>query len=105
METDFFDIVTGVLQRDTLVPYLFIIWLDYVLRTSVDLMKENGFTLVKVRNKRYSGRTITDAEYAIEIALLANTPALTESLRQSAKRAEDGIGLHANAAKIIVHKL
>ena len=29
--TDYFDIVTGVLQDDTLVPYLFIIFLDYVL--------------------------------------------------------------------------
>ena len=46
-DTDFFDIVAGVLQRNTLVPYLFIICLDYVLRTSIDLMKENGFTLKK----------------------------------------------------------
>ena len=40
METEYFDIVTGVLQDDT---YLFIICLDYVLRTSIDLMKENDF--------------------------------------------------------------
>ena len=37
---DFFDIVAGVLQGDTLAPYLFIICLDYVLRTSIDLMKK-----------------------------------------------------------------
>ena len=37
--TDFFDIVTGILQGDTLAPYLFIICLDYILRTSIDLMK------------------------------------------------------------------
>ena len=30
-DTDFFDFVTGVLQGDTLVPYMFIIYLDYVL--------------------------------------------------------------------------
>ena len=52
-DTEFFDIVLGVLQGDTLAPYLFIICLDYVLRTSVDIMKENGFTLKKARNKRY----------------------------------------------------
>ena len=44
-DTDYFDIVAGVQQRDTLAPYLFIICLDYVLRTSIDLMKENGLTL------------------------------------------------------------
>ncbi len=46
-DTDFFDIVTGVLRGDTLASYLFIICLDYLLRTSIDLMKENGFTLKK----------------------------------------------------------
>ena len=33
-DTDYFDIVAGVLQGDTLAPYLFIICQDYVLRTS-----------------------------------------------------------------------
>ena len=32
---------------DTLATYLFIICLDYVLRPSIDLMKENGFKLAK----------------------------------------------------------
>ena len=44
-DTDFFDIVSGVLQGDTLTPYLFIICVDYILQTSVDLIKENRFTL------------------------------------------------------------
>ena len=35
-DTEYFDIVAGVLQGDTLAPYLFIICLDYVLRTSID---------------------------------------------------------------------
>ena len=34
-DTEYFDIVAGVLQGDTLAPYLFIICLDYVLRTSI----------------------------------------------------------------------
>ena len=46
-DTDYFDIVAGVLQGDTLAPYLFIICLDYVLGTSIDLMKENSFKLAK----------------------------------------------------------
>ena len=42
---DFFDISADVLQGDTVAPYLFIICLYYVLRTSIDLMKENVFRL------------------------------------------------------------
>ena len=52
-DTDYLDIVAGVLQRDTLASYLFIICLGYVLRTSIDLMKENGFKLAKERSRRY----------------------------------------------------
>ena len=45
-DTDYFDIVAGMLQGDTLAPYLFIICLDYVLITSID-MKDDGFKLTK----------------------------------------------------------
>ena len=37
--TDSFDIVVGILRGYTFVPYLFIICLDYILRMSIDLMK------------------------------------------------------------------
>ena len=43
-DTDFFDMVAGVLQGDILAPYLFIICLNYVLRTSIDLMKKWLYT-------------------------------------------------------------
>ena len=51
-KTDYFDIVAGVLQGDTLAPYLFIIYLDYVLRKSIDKIKENGLQLTKKRSIR-----------------------------------------------------
>ena len=41
-DTDYFDIVAVVLPGYTLAPYIFIICLDYVLRTSIDKIKENG---------------------------------------------------------------
>ena len=63
-DTDFFDIVAGVLQEDILAPYLFIICLDYVLLMLIDLMKENGLTLEKARNRQYTAQTITDWDYA-----------------------------------------
>ena len=81
METDLLDIVASELQEDILPPHLLIISLDYVLRTSIDLMKENGFTLARVRSSRYPAQAITDADYADDIALLANTPAPGTSCR------------------------
>ena len=73
-DTEYFDIVAGVLQGDTLAPYLFIICLDYVFRTSIDKIRENGFELTKKSSRRYTAKTITDADYADDIAILANTP-------------------------------
>ena len=79
-DTEYFDIVAGVLQGDTLAPYFFIICLDYVLRTSIDKIKENGFELTKKRSRRYRTKTITDADYADDIAILSNTPNQAETL-------------------------
>ena len=79
MEIDYFDIVTGVLQGGTLAIDLFIIYLDYVLRKSIDLMKEKGFKLAKERNRRYLAQTITAADYADDKTLLANTPTQAET--------------------------
>ena len=98
-DTDYFDIVAGVLQGDTLAPYLFIICQDYVLRTSIDKIKENGFELTKKRSRRYTAKTITDADYADDIVILANAPAQAETLLHSLERAAAGIGLHVNAHK------
>ena len=50
-DTDYFHIVAGVLQRDTLAQYPFIICLDYMLRTSIDKMKDNGFKLTKKKKR------------------------------------------------------
>ena len=53
-DTDYFDIVTFVLQGDTLAPHWFIICVDYVLQMSIDLKKDNGFKLAKERNRIYT---------------------------------------------------
>ena len=62
-------------------------------------MKENGFKQAKERSRRYLAQTITDAYYADDIALLANTPAQAESLLHILERATGGIGLHVNVEK------
>ena len=98
-DTDYFDIVAGVLQGNTLAPYLFIICLDYVLRTPIDKIKENGFELTKKRSRRYPAKTITDADDGDNIKILANAPTQAETLLHSLERAVTVIGLHVNAHK------
>ena len=78
--TEYFDIVAEVLQGDTLAPYRFIISQDYVLRTSIDKIKENGFELTKKRSRRYLAKMIIDADYADDIAILPNIPNQAETL-------------------------
>ena len=68
-------------------------------RTSIDLMKEKGFKLTKEISRRYPAQINTDADYADDIALLANTPAQAESLLHRLERAAGGIGLYVNADK------
>ena len=80
-DTEYFDIVAGVLQGDTLAPYLFIICLEYVLRTSIDKIRENS--LEQTKKRRYPAKTITDANYADDIAILANTSNQAETLLHS----------------------
>ena len=62
-------------------------------------MKANGFKLAKERSRSYTAQTITDSDYADDIALLANTPAQTETQLHSLERAAAGIGLYVNADK------
>ena len=65
----------------------------------VDKIKENVFKLTKERSRRYPAKTITDTDYADDIALLANAPAQAKTLLHSLERAATGIGLHVNAHK------
>ena len=41
----FFDIVAEISREDLLAAYILIIYQDFVFWTSIELIKENGFTL------------------------------------------------------------
>ena len=66
-DTDYFELVVGVLQGGTLAPYLIIICLHYVLKTSICLMKYNGFKLAKERSRIYPTQTSTDMDCVDDI--------------------------------------
>ena len=91
-DTGFLDILAGVLQGDTLAPFIFIICLDYDLRTSVDKIKHLGLTLTK-GSRRHPAATITDADYADNLALMADTIADEQTSLHSLETASGDIGL------------
>ena len=98
-DTECFEIKAGVLQGDTLAPYLFIICLDYVLRTAIDPLKEYGFTLKKRQSRRYPATFITDADYADDLALLSDTTEGASKLLHALEKAASNIGLQINVNK------
>ena len=52
-DTEFITITGGMLQGDTLVPFFFIICLDYILKMSLDRDNVLGFTLSERKSRRH----------------------------------------------------
>ena len=71
----------------------------YIYIFKIEKIRENGFELTKKRSRRYPAKTITDVDYADDIAILANTPSKAETLQRSLERAAAGICPHVNAHK------
>ena len=57
-DTEYFDIVAGVLQGDMLAPYLFIICLDYVLRTSIEKNQREWLRADKAKKQKVPRKNI-----------------------------------------------
>ena len=99
-ETDFFEIIAGIFQGDTLAPYLFIIVLDYVLKEAYKVSSnDTGVVIEPRRGKRQSEIKLRDSSYADDIALLNHSLELAEELLHAVERAAMAVGLHLNAGK------
>ena len=56
-----FEILAGVLQDDTLAPYLFTIVIDYCMRQAIgDDAEQLGLTLERRKSRRMGPKIITD---------------------------------------------
>ena len=99
-DTDYFQIIAGVLQGDTLAPYLFVIVLDYALRNAIDGREaELGFTLAKRQSSRKPAVCITDLDFADDLVLLSDE---IEQARKLLNRVEvecSKVGLMLNVKK------
>ena len=80
-ETDSFMIRAGVLQGDTLAPYIFIIVLDYVMRVALGNDEANlGFTISQRRSRRQPAEILADLDFADDIALMSDTISQAQEL-------------------------
>ena len=99
-ETDYFEILAGVLQGDTLAPYLFAIVIDYVMRRAIgDRAHELGFTLYPRKSRRVHSVNITNLCFADDIALLANNYQQAQELLRLVETEVAKVGLHVNSSK------
>jgi hypothetical protein len=105
--TEDFDIQAGVLQGDTLAPFLFIVVLDYVMRKALEGSEERlGFTLEPRRSRRIGPQIITDLDFADDIALLGNNLKDAEELLHlvEASALTVGLGMNASKTKAMIYK-
>ena len=98
-ETEFFEITAGVLQGDTLAPFIFIIVLDYILRLSLSNLNDRGLQIQPRRSQRYRAQHLTDLDFADDLALITELVEDAEALLQSLERAAALIGLYCNENK------
>ena len=98
-DTDFINISGGVLQGDTLAPFLFIICLDYVLKKTLDRNNDIGFTLIERRRKRYPAIQITDVDYADDLDIVTDKTNEAIILLHTIEKAAKEIGLSINTEK------
>ena len=98
-ETPAFSINDGILQGDTLAPFLFIIVVDYVLRMSVDTISNKGLEIKPRQSSRHPAEYHTDTDFADDIALISHSLANAQSLLQSLEQASNCVGLYLNESK------
>ena len=98
-DTDFFPILVGVLQGDTLAPFLFIMMLDYTMRIVTQGYEKLGFTRKQRWGSRHPELAHTDTEYADDIALHSDTFEDAQSLLHRVEAAAREIGLSVNETK------
>ena len=98
-DTQFFEITTCVLQGNTIAPFLFIICLDYVLKSSIDYSSNFSFTLKKRRSRRHPATYITDTDYADDIAITADSMENIKQLLNQVEEKTKYIGLKINCGK------
>ena len=101
--TEEFDVTTGVLQGDTLAPFLFIIVIDYVMKNAkiqhTNEQVEHGFVTNQRQSKRQPTTTVHDLAFADDIALFESNFDRAQTQLITTTKWADKVGLQVNIKK------
>ena len=107
-DSEEFDILAGVMQGDTLPPFLFIIVLDYSLRQAISGRElELGFAITPRRSRRFPAVVLSDLGYADDISLISDRVEQAQELltRVETECAKVGLRLNAKKTKVITYNI
>ena len=96
--SDPFSSTSGVLQGDTLAPFLFVVVLDWVIRTGLP-DSNDGFLLCRRSCRRQRERRLSLLAFADDIALLASSEESAQRLLDRLTAAAAKVGLSINTRK------
>jgi hypothetical protein len=99
--SDLFDTSSGVLQGDTLAPFLFVLVLDWVLRTALP-SDDDGFVLRRRVGRRQPERRLSVLGYADDLALLSSTVEGAQRQLDRLAGVAASVGLVVNTQKTVV---
>lgn len=90
------EILTGVLQGDSLASFLFVIVLDYAMRQALKEHEDLSFTIAPRRSRRIN---LSDLDFADDIVLLSDQIMGARELLGRVETEGEKVGLHLNAKK------
>ena len=96
--TENFSTTSGVLQVESLAPYLFITLLDYVIRETL-FDNIDGFTITPRTSSRYPAFRIGDLVYADDIAITCDTIVQAQNVFRRREMNASKVGLKINFKK------
>ena len=94
-DTEFFEILAGVQQGDTLAPFLFIIFLDYALREASG-KTHAGFMLTPQLSSRHLATYTTETDFADDLSLISDYLKEAHLLSLRLEVTAETVGLHVN---------
>ena len=98
-DTEMFKIFAGVMQGDTLAPFLFVTVLDYALSKAISGKEEElGLTLTPRRSRRIPAESLCDLDFADDIVLMSNAAIQAQQLLMRVERECKGVGLGLNSS-------